>query len=132
MTQMNDTAQFFQSLRVRLAQKGYAEIGPVQPLNIAFFKHGALSLPYVIAVIDTAGVSNTPTEVFKRVEGWLQQLHGRTGAACLLFLYHGAPPITTVEEIQRIGGYVTAGAHDLHSGEHWLSDNLGWKQDIYG
>src|SRR3979409_1326691 len=118
------TLQFYAWLRARLAQKEYAEIGAVPPLDLAFFKHGALNLPYVIAVTDTAHISNTPTEIFQRVEHWFQQLHGRTGAGCLLFVYHVAPPVTTIEEIQRIGGYVTAGAHDLHTGKHWLSNNL--------
>ena len=129
---LQDTEQFFQSLRQRLTQKNYAEIGPVQPLHLAFFKHGGLNLPYVIAVVDTAQVSNTPTEILHRVESWLHRMHGRTGAACLLFLFHGAPPITTIEEIQAIGGYVTAGAHDLHTGKHWLADHLGWRNEIYG
>lgn len=127
-----DAQQFYRWLRTRLAQKAYAEIGPGQPLDLAFFKHGALSLPYVIAVMDTAYTSNTPTEIFQRVEQWLQQLHGNTGAACLLFVYHSTPAVTRIEEIQKIGGYVTAGAHDLHTGRHWLSNHLGWEQEIYG
>jgi hypothetical protein len=124
--------QFYAWIRRRLAQKAYAEIGPVQPLDLAFFKHGALNLPYVIAVIDIAHISNTPTEIFKRVEQWFQQLHGQTGAGCLLFVYHITPAVTRVEEIQKISGYVIAGAHDLHTGRHWLSNHLGWEQEIYG
>jgi hypothetical protein len=127
-----NTQQFYGWLRKRVAQKGYAEIGPVSPLDLAFFKHGALSLPYVIAVTDTAHTLNTPTQIFQRVEQWLQQLHGYTGAGCLLFVYHSPPAVITIEEIQQIGGYVTAGAHDLHSGRHWLSNGSGWKQEIYG
>jgi hypothetical protein len=127
-----DTLHLYDSLRARLAQQGYAEIGPVPPLDLAFFKLGAPNLPYVIAVVDTAHISNTPIEIFHRAESWLQQMHGRTGAACLLFVYHGAPSITTLEEIQAIGGYVTAGFHDLHTGRHWLANHLGWEQDIYG
>lgn len=127
-----DTLQFYAWLRARLAQKKYAEIGPVPPLDLAFFKHGALNLPYVIAVTDTAHISNTPTEISQRVENWLQQMHGRTGAGCLIFVYHGAPAVTTIEEIQKIGGYMTAGAHDLHTGKHWLSNHLNWEQEIYG
>lgn len=124
--------QFYTWLRRRLAHKAYAAIGPVQPLDQAFFKHGALNLPYVVAVIDTAYTSNTPTEIFKRVEQWFHQLHGNTGAGCLLFVYHSPPAVTRVEEIQKISGYVTAGAHDLQTGRHWLSNHLGWEQEIYG
>ncbi len=127
-----DTLQFTQWLRSRLSGKGYAEIGAVQPLDCAFSKHGALNLPYVVAVVDTAHVTNTPSEIFDRIENWLAQLHGTTGAACLIFLFHGAPTITTVEEIQKIGGYVTAGAHDLHTGKHWLANHTNWEQEIYG
>lgn len=127
-----NTQQFYGWLRARLAQKAYAEIGPAQPLSLAFFKHGALNLPYVIAVTDTAHVSNTPTEIFQQVGQWFQQLHGHTGAGCLLFVYHSAPAVTTIEEIQKIGGYMTAGAHDLHTGRHWLANHLGWEQEIYG
>ena len=124
--------QLYAWLRTRLAHKAYAEIGPVPPLDLAFFKHGALNLPSVIAVTNTAHTSNTPTEIFQRVEQWLQQLHGHTGAACPLFVYHSAPPITTIEEIEQIGGYVTAGAHDLHTGRHWLKNHLGWEDEVYG
>jgi hypothetical protein len=124
--------RFYGWLRRRLAQKGYAEIGPVQPLDLAFSKQGALGLPYIIAAIDTARTSNIPTEIFKRVEPWFRKMHGNTGAGCLLFVYHTAPAVTTIEEIQAIGGYVTAGAHDLHSGRHWLANHLGWNDEIYG
>jgi hypothetical protein len=40
--------------------------------------------------------------------------------------------VTRIEEIQKISGYVIAGAHDLHTGRHWLSNHLGWEQEIYG
>ncbi|MGH8612607.1 MAG: hypothetical protein ACREYF_11390 [Gammaproteobacteria bacterium] len=104
-----DTLQFYDWLRTRLTQKiekKYAEIGPVAPLDLAFFKHGALNLPYVIAVADTSHISNTPAEIFQQVENWFQQLHGNTGAGCLLFVYQTAPAVTTIEEIQKIGGFV--------------------------
>jgi hypothetical protein len=127
-----DTSQFFQWLQARLTQKEYAPIGPVHPLDVAFFKHGALNAPYIVAAVDTAHVSNTPVEIFQQVEGWLQKFLGHTGAACLLFVYHGEPGVNTVKAIQGIGGYVTAGAHDLHTGEHWLANHLGWEGEIYG
>lgn len=127
-----DTARYFEWLNARLTNKGYAGIGGMAPIDRAYFKLGALNLPYVIAIIDTAHVSNTPSEIFKRIENWLSQLHGATGAACILFLYHGTPPDAALKEIQGIGGYVTAGAHDLRTGEHWLSNHLNWEQEIYG
>ena len=127
-----DTSEFYQWLQAKLAKKGYNPVGTVQPLDVAFFKLGALSLPYVIAVVDASQTTNTPTEIFERVKDWFKQLHGRTGAGCLLFVDHGAPSITAIEEIQKIGGYITAGAHDLHSGKHWLSDHLNWRNEIYG
>src|SRR5687768_17472999 len=133
-----DISEFYNWLRGRLAQKNYTELRPVQPLNLAFSKQGALSLPYVIAVVDTSHVTNTPTEIFQRVEGWMLKTVGRTGAGVLLFVYQSPPPVTTVEEIQKIGaggagnGQVIAGAHDLHTGRHWLSNHLNWEQEIYG
>lgn len=127
-----DTARFYEWLNTRLTNKGYVEIGHMAPVDRVFLKHGALNLPYVIAIIDTAHVSNTPSEIFERIENWLSQLHGATGAACIIFLYHGTPLVTTIEEIQGIGGYVTAGAHDLRTGKHWLSNHLNWEQEIYG
>jgi hypothetical protein len=115
-----DTLQFFDWLRKRLTQrieKKYAEIGPVAPLDLAFFKHGALNLPYVIAVADASHISNTPSEIFQQVEGWFKKLLGTTGKGCLLFVYQTAPAVTTIEEIQKIDSFVTAGAHDLHTGQ---------------
>jgi hypothetical protein len=124
---------FYTWLQRRVAQKGYAALGPVSPLDVAFSKQGALNLPYVIAAVDTGHVANTPTEIFQRVEPWFRQLSGRTGAGVLLFVYQTAPSITTVEEIQKLGNsQLTAGAHDLHSGKHWLSNILNWEQEIYG
>ncbi len=127
-----DSQQFLQEVGARLTQKGYAAIGTVQPLDAAFFKAGVLGQPYVIAFVDTAHVANTPTEIVQRVEGWVHQLIGHQGAACIMFIYHGAPAVTTVEEIQKIGNYFTCGAHDLHTGRHWLVPTLGWDRDIYG
>ena len=126
-----DTLQFYQTLRARLGKKGYAEIVPQRPLDLGFFKHGSLNLPYVIAALDTSQTSNTPTEIHRGVEAWFKQFHGRTGAGCLLFVYHGEPTISTIEEIQKIGGYITAGAHDLHSGRYWLANHLNWRREIY-
>lgn len=126
-----DISAFYQWLRARLAHKGYAELGPVRPLDLAFFKHATLNLPSVIAVIDTAHTTNTPTEIFQQVEDWFQKMVG-IGAGALLFIYHSPPPITAIEEIQKIGGQVVAGAHDLHTGKHWLSNYMNLEQVIYG
>ena len=76
-----DTHQFFQWLEARLSQKKYGPLGPVQPLDRAFFRQGATQ-PYMIAVVDTGHVSNTPIEIFRQVESWLQQFHGHTGGGC--------------------------------------------------
>ncbi len=106
---------------------------PVSPLDVAFFRQGALNLPYVIAALDTGHVTNTATEIFQRVEPWFHQLIGRTGAGVLLFIHRTTPSITTVEEIQKLGNsQMIAGVHDLHSGKHWLSNILNWEQEIYG
>jgi len=135
--QKQNLSGFYKWLRARLAQKEYTELGPVQPLEIAFFKHGALGLPYIIGVVDTGSISNTPTEIFQRVEKWFQKMIGHTGAGVLIFIYHSTRPVTTIEEIQKIGsggagnGQVIAGAHDLHTGRHWLSNHMGWEQEIY-
>jgi hypothetical protein len=128
-----DISAFYQWLQTRLSQKGYAPLPPASPLDVAFFKHGALNLPYVIAAVDTGHVSNTATEIFQRLEPWFRQLIGRTGAGVLLVIHPTTPPITTVEEIQKLGNsQLIAGVHDLHSGKHWLSNILNWEQEIYG
>jgi hypothetical protein len=127
-----DFSAFCQSLQSRLTRKAYSLLPPVAPLDIAFFKHGALNLPYVIAAVDTGHVTNTPTQIFQRVEPWFGQLTGRTGAGVILFVYRATPSITTVEEIQKLGNsQLIAGAHDLQSGKHWLSNLLNWEQEIY-
>jgi hypothetical protein len=127
-----DIAGFYQYLRARLGAKDYTELKPVQPIDIAFFKLGWGGSPYAIAVVDTRHVTNTPTEILRRVESWLLKTVGRSGGAVLLFVYPSPPPVTTVEEIQKISGQVIAGAHDLHTGRHWLINHLGWEDELYG
>lgn len=127
-----DTLKFYEWLRTRLDKKGYAPIGPLQPLDVGFMKQGAFSGTRVIAALDATQTSNTPTDILQQVEKWFQKLHGNNGYGCLIFAYHGAPSITTIEEIQNIGGYMIAGAHDLHSGKHWLEMHNGFEDDIYG
>lgn len=129
--QHQDTTRFYEWLRVRLDPQGYAPMGPIQPLDFGFFKPSAFG-NRVIAAIDTSQTTNTPTQMFQQTEKWFEKLHGNTGAACLLFIYHGEPPPRALAEIQKIGGYVTAGAHDLHSGRHWLAMHHGFERDIYG
>jgi hypothetical protein len=121
---------FYEWLGTRLAQKGYVPLGPVHPLDLAFFKAGAFG-PKVVSVTDTGHVSNTPTEIFQQVESWFQTMIGH-GAGALLFVYHSPPPVTTIEEIQNISGQVVAGAHDLHTGKHWLRKDMNFEQEIYG
>ena len=129
--ELQDTLQFYQWLRARLTQNGYVETGAVHPIDLAFLKASAFG-NRVIGVIDTSQRTNSPTQMLQQTEKWFQQMHGTAGAGCLLFVYHGEPPPSTLEEIQKIGGYMTAGAHDLHSGKHWLANHLNWEQDIYG
>lgn len=95
----------------------------VHPIDLAFGNR-------VIGAIDTSQRTNSPTQMLQQAEKWFQQMHGTAGAGCLLFVYHGAP--SALAEIEQIGGYMTAGAHDLHSGKHWLANHLNWEQDIYG
>ena len=126
-----DISGFYQWLRPRLAGKGYTELAPIEPLQLGFFKHGALSLPYVVAVKDATYTTDSPTKIFQRVEGWFQTLIGRTGAGLLLFVCH-QPLATTVEEIEKIGGQVVAGAYDLFTGRDRVPEHLGWRQEIFG
>ena len=44
-----DISAFYSWLQTRLAHKQYDALPPASPLDIAFFKHGSLNLPYVIA-----------------------------------------------------------------------------------
>jgi hypothetical protein len=125
-----DTQQFYQWLRARLENKGYAVMGPVQPLDIGFLKQSAFG-NRVMAAIDTSQTANTPAEMLQQTEKWFEKLHGNTGNACLLFVFHGAPPPEALAEIEKMGGYMTAGAHDLHSGKHVLANSHGWEQEIY-
>jgi len=126
-----DAQEFYQSLRTRLEQKGYVETGAVHPIDLAFLKASAFG-NRVIGVIDTSQRTGSVADMFEKTQKWFQQMHGTAGAGCLLFVYHGEPSSDTVAEIQKIGGYMTAGAHDLHSGKHWLANHLNWEQDIYG
>jgi hypothetical protein len=130
--QHQDTTKFYEWLRARLDPQGYAQMGPVQPLDVAFLKQGPFIGTHIIAAIDTSQASNTPTEMFQQTEKWFLKLLGTNGAGCLLFVFHGEPPPSALVEIGKIGGYMTAGAHDLHSGKHWLANHLNWEQDIYG
>jgi hypothetical protein len=129
--ELQDTSQFYQWLRARLEKKGYVEIGAVQPIDLAFLKASAFG-NRVLGVIDTSQGTDSPTQMLQGTEKWFEKLHGKVGTGCLLFLYHGEPPPRTLKEIHEMGGYMTVGAHDLHSGQHWLAMHHGFEQEIYG
>jgi hypothetical protein len=130
---MMDTkvATFLQSMRTRLTAKGYVEQIPVAPLQMAFFKHGALNLPYAVAFKDATISTDSPKVIYQHVKPWFDSLIGHTGSGALLLIY-SQPTITTVEEAQGISGQVVVGVHDIFTGKHWLSNYMGWEQELYG
>lgn len=126
-----DVSAIYERLANQLASKGYNEIHPVEPLQAAYFKLGALGLPYVVAVKDARYSTDSPTRTLQRVEGWFEKFIGRTGAGLLIFIYD-QPTAMTIEEIRDISGQVVCGAIDAFTGKEWVPDYLGWRAEITG
>jgi len=133
----NSCQQFCEDLRSRLSNKGYAEMNPPAPLNVAMLKQTfGGNIPKVVAVIDASYISDPPTKTFSRVQGWIKQLLGRGGAGVVLFVYN-QPLASAVNEISQLGkgllgyGQVVAGTYDLLNNQYWLSDHMGWPEEIF-
>ena len=127
---MPNAYQFLDSMRVRLGNKGYAELVPPQPLELAFIKQTfGGTLPKVVAVV----IANTdgPRPTFQRVQGWFNGLLRHSGAGVLLFVYQ-MPTAQDVNIISQISGQVVAGAYALSSNQYWLSNYMGWDQELFG
>ena len=55
MASRQSIVEFCASMRARLLQKGYSiELRPPPPLELAMMKHGALNLPWLVAVTDAS------------------------------------------------------------------------------
>jgi hypothetical protein len=132
MASHQSIAEFCASLRARLRKKGYSiELRPPPPLDLAMMKHGALNLPWLVAVTDASHSTDLPTTTFQRVEDWVRQTVGTTGGAILLFVYV-QPTAAVVDDIQQLGtSQFVAGAHDLFTGRHWVPTTMGWPQELY-
>ncbi len=123
-----DIAAYYEYLRTRLSQKKYKQVEPPPPLQMAFFKHGALNIPYVIGVKDARKTTDSPKKIVGHVEEWFSEIIGNSGSGLIMFVYDH-PLATAIEEIEAISGRVYAGAHDLFTGRHWVSGY--WEQDLY-
>jgi hypothetical protein len=72
-----------------------------------------------------------PQRTFERVEEWFQELLGNSGSGVLLFVYQ-TPSAHDVNVISQISGQVVAGTYALSTDEHWLTNYMGWEQELFG
>lgn len=129
-----DIFEFYNRLRVRLINKGYVELRPVMPLDMASLKRGTLGFGYLVALKDARNTTDTPNVIFQRTKDWFDKTMGNNATGVLLFTY-SQPLATTVEEVQK-GFYtdhasVGGGVYDLFTGKHWLS-HYNMERDIFG
>lgn len=126
---MSDIYQFYQGMRSRLLNKKYTELIPPPPLEWAFSKptFGG-TIPKVVGIV----LANTdgPQVTFQRVEGWFKQQLSHTGEGVLLFVYQ-TPSAHDVNVISQISGQVVAGTYALDTDEHWMTNYMGWEQELF-
>ncbi|QBR84752.1 hypothetical protein E3983_10540 [Legionella israelensis] len=129
--------ELYDRMRIRLANKGYTEVRPAPPMELGFLKQtmGGL-IPKVIAFINATHSTDMPTETFKRSMPWFKNLLGNNGAAVLIYIYW-QPSAALVNEVMQLGkgslgyGQVVAGVYDLSSNQYWMSDHMGWPNEIF-
>ncbi|KTC84221.1 hypothetical protein [Legionella brunensis] len=128
---------FYDSLRMRLANKAYTEVRPIAPIDLAFLKQtmGGL-VPKVIAVTNSMDSTDSPTTTFRYTTTWFKNLLGNGGAGVLLYVYW-QPTAAVVDEVLQLGngmlgyGQVVAGVYDLFSNRYWMSDHMNWPHEIF-
>ncbi|VVC76266.1 hypothetical protein AQUSIP_15750 [Aquicella siphonis] len=129
--------QLLSNLRNRLGAKGYIEVRPPSTYEIAMMKQTfGGTIPKVIAVFDATMTTDSPADIFNRHKSWFEKLLGNTGAGVLLYMYH-QPSASQVDEILQLGrgmlgyGQVVAGVYDVYSNKYWMSDHMGWPDEIF-
>jgi hypothetical protein len=129
--------QLLENIHNRLNNKGYIEIRPPGSYEIALMKQTfGGTLPKVITIVDATMTTDSPATIYKRHADWFSKLLGNTGAGVMLFIYH-QPTAKDVDDIMQLGkgilgyGQVVAGVYDLYSNKYWLSDHMGWPEEIF-
>ena len=126
---MANAYQFLENMRIHLGNKGYAELVPPQPLELAMIKQTfGGTLPKVVGVV----IANTdgPQLTFQRVQGWFRGLLGHSGSGVLLFVYQ-MPSAQDVNIISQFSGQVVAGTYALSSNQYWMSNYMGWDTELF-
>ena len=130
--------QFFENVQNRLSKKGYIEVRPPDPNEIALMKQTfGGTIPKVIAIRDVTRTTDTPLTIYNRHQEWFKKLLGNTGAGIILFAYI-QPSNQVINEALELGkgmlgyGQVVAGVYDLASNQYWMSDHMGWPDEIFG
>jgi hypothetical protein len=130
--------QFFENVQVRLTKKGYIEVRPPGNHEIAMMKQTfGGTIPKIIAILNATKTTNNPQTLYQRHEEWFKKILGNTGAGILLFVYI-KPSNSIINEALELGkgmlgyGQVVAGVYDLASNQYWMSDHMGWPDEIFG
>jgi hypothetical protein len=122
--------QMFQVFEQRLAKKGYNPFPSPIGLHLSMAKHTTFGL-WIPVVTDGLHSTDDPATMFRHTQEWALSHIGNLGGGVLLFLYN-QPSAAAVEDIQKFGDTrFFAGVHDLQSGRHWLSNTLGFEQELY-
>jgi hypothetical protein len=121
----------------KLRGKGYSEVATMPPLQWGFLYPAQQLWPsWLIGVVDARGSHESPAKTFERVSTWFESTTGGLqGNGLLLFLCE-RPEATWRDEICESHFYagnipVAAGAYDLVSGKHWLSNPGEWESQLF-
>lgn len=131
------SVQAINGIRNRLINKDYIEVRPPFNYEIAMMKQTfGGTIPKVIAIFNATMTTDSPTEVYNQHHEWFKKLLGNTGAGIILFMYH-RPTANQVEEILKLGsgmlgyGQVVAGVYDGLNNKYWMSEHMGWPDEIF-
>ncbi len=131
------SSQALNGIRNRLTNKDYIEVRPPLHYEIAMMKQTfGGTIPKVVAIFDATMTTDSPTTIYQRHHDWFSKLLGNTGAGVILFLYF-QPSASQVDEISKLGsgmlgyGQVVAGVFDIANNKYWMSDHMGWPDEIF-
>jgi hypothetical protein len=128
---------FCSSAANNLSQKGYVELKPPQPIDVAMMKQTfGGTIPKIVAIVDATHNTDSPQTTLARVKDWFKKLMGNGGAGLLLFVYN-QPSATLVNQILKLDsgalghGQIVGAVYDVASGERFFSEHLGWESEVF-
>lgn len=117
--------------RSRLQRKGYTELMPPQPLELAMTKSGPLAGTKIVAFVDLDAGTDGMQGVLTRLESWFDTALPRHGYAALVFMKRN-PSAVDAETAMSVGvAPFTTGMYDASVDRHWMRNDFGFAQEIF-